>query len=71
MHPQYEAYLQDELNGLLRSSGYKKDEESLFLKKFALMGMHIINFDAPAKFAFGEQEAVCLVELNKLTFTLN
>tara|TARA_B100001113_G_C21103482_1_gene619776 strand:+ start:404 stop:802 length:399 start_codon:yes stop_codon:yes gene_type:complete len=38
VHPRYEAYLQDELNGLLRSSGYKKDEESLFLKKFALNG---------------------------------
>ena len=43
VHPRYEAYLQDELNGLLRSSGYKKDEESLFLKKFALNGRNAYN----------------------------
>jgi hypothetical protein len=43
VHPRYEAYLQDELNGLLRSSEYKKDEESLFLKKFALNGRNAYN----------------------------
>jgi hypothetical protein len=42
VHPRYEAYLQDELNGL-RSSGYKKDEESLFLKKVALNGRNAYN----------------------------
>jgi hypothetical protein len=38
MHPRYDTYVQDDYTCIHRDTGYKRDEETLLLKKFALSG---------------------------------
>jgi len=41
MHPRYEVYVQDDYTCIQRDTGYKRDEETLLLKKFALSGRNM------------------------------